>query len=142
MGNQYVKETSYNDLDKQHQIGFKEGRNEDGQTWKEDWETNDKKERWNYWVEEDKDGCNVKSGQWQEKIIDKKDQLIKGEKWCEIYYKDNDYWERKAESYVNYLGKQEVIKSGSLLFKNNRNVVDIEEWKEYSDGKLIKNKLN
>jgi hypothetical protein len=35
-----------------------------------------------------------------------------------------------------------VIKSGSSEFKNNRNVIDIEEWKEYSDGRIIKKKLN
>ena len=35
-----------------------------------------------------------------------------------------------------------VLKSGINEFKNNKNLTDIEEWKEYSNGLIIKKKLN
>ena len=34
------------------------------------------------------------------------------------------------------------MKSGFNEFKNNKNFRDIEEWREYSDGCIIKKKLN
>jgi hypothetical protein len=34
------------------------------------------------------------------------------------------------------------LKSGFNEFKNNKNFRDMEEWREYSDGCIIKKKLN
>jgi hypothetical protein len=104
MDGQYVKETIFKDLSQksgdesestQDFVGFKEGKNEHGQVWKEDWQKNVKGNyyRWNKYTEENKDGYVVKYGQWQES---KKGEFVTGEKWCEVYNQEHDYWERKA----------------------------------------------
>jgi len=66
------------------EIGFKEGRNELGQVWKEDWQRNEKAqyERSNKWTQEDKNGVNCKFGEWKEI---KKGEYIAQEKWSETY---------------------------------------------------------
>lgn len=70
------------------------------------------------------------------------------EKWCEVLNIHADYWERKAERYTNYLKNQAniidvvVLKSGYEEFKNNRNLADYEEWREYSDGRVIRKKVH
>ena len=35
-----------------------------------------------------------------------------------------------------------MLKSGYQEFKNNRNLVDMEEWREYSDGRVVRKKLH
>ena len=35
-----------------------------------------------------------------------------------------------------------ILKSGFNEFSNNKNFSDIEEWKEYSSGLIIKKKIN
>ena len=35
-----------------------------------------------------------------------------------------------------------LLKSGINEFRNNKNFSDVEEWKEYSDGMIIKKKIN
>lgn len=48
----------------QDYVGFKEGKNELGQVWKEDWQKNIKKNyyRWNHWTEEKTNSHNNKWG--------------------------------------------------------------------------------
>lgn len=61
---------------------------------------------------------------------------------------EQDYWERKAQKYTNHSKNSAniidvvLLKSGMNEFKNNRGYADIEEWKEFSDGRIIKKKLN
>jgi hypothetical protein len=74
--------------------------------------------------------------------------LITGEKWWEVLNLQEDYWERKSEKYTNHCGNQAniidlvVLRSGVNEYRNNRNFYDVEEWREYSDGRLIKKKFN
>ena len=71
-----------------------------------------------------------------------------GEKWCEVYNIQYDYWERKATKYTNHVKNSAniidvvLLKSGLNEFRNNKNFSDVEEWKEYSDGTIIKKKIN
>lgn len=70
------------------------------------------------------------------------------EKWCEVLNIHADYWERKAERYTNFIKNQAniidvvVLKSGYQEFKNNRSLTDLEEWREYSDGRVIRKKVH
>lgn len=71
-----------------------------------------------------------------------------GEKWCEVYNSEHDYWERKSQKYTNHQKNKEniidivLLKSGVNEFKNNNSFCEVEEWKEYSDGRIIKKKLS
>lgn len=147
MDNQYVKETNYIDVvgkALQHseggqsgstpkssqvvasdEIGFKEGRNEMGELWKEDWQRNERAQyyRWNYWTDANKYGQSIKHGEWQEV---KQGDYDAGEKWCEIYQPEGDYWEKKNHKYTNHTKNMAnvidvvIIKSGINEFRNNK----------------------
>lgn len=163
MDNQYARETVYRIVEKhgeadEHRkkrqeefqkvkLTFREGRNELGQQWQEDKQVNESKKysRWNFWSQESKDGFTNKWGQWRESS---QGELETCEKWCEVLNVHADYWERKAERYTNHIKNQAniidvvVLKSGYQEFKNNRNLVDMEEWREYSDGRVVRKKLH
>ena len=72
LDNLYEKETIYKDFsqksedqsDTQDFVGFKEGKNENGVIWREDWQKNSKNQyyRWNNYFEEDRDGYHIKYG--------------------------------------------------------------------------------
>lgn len=106
-----VKDITYTDVTPGHRpdpnlkVGEREGVNEDGQFWKEDWERNDVTGylRWNKMTEEGKhlryDGIDAKWGEWREQY---KGDPIHGERWTEMKKEEDDYWERKSERYTEY----------------------------------------
>lgn len=138
--------------------GEREGTNEHGQYWKEDWTSNERIGylRWSNMTQEFKhlrnDGFESKWGEWRE---EQRGQATIGERWTELYKEDDDYWERKSERYTEYAKKYindidnalemidhgpRIIRSGISDFKNNRNYLKAEHWEEYVDG-LLKKKI-
>ena len=65
----------------------------------------------------------------------------------ELYKEDDDYWERKSETYTEYqvrkpledievaidtvLEQPNLIRSGLTEFRNNRNYLYAEKWDEF-----------
>jgi hypothetical protein len=85
--------------------GEREGTNEHGQNWTEEWERNDVTgyKKWNKTTHESKhlrkDGFDSKWGEWREEF---KGEPINGERWTEMFKEEDDYWERKSERYTEY----------------------------------------
>ena len=85
--------------------GEREGKNQQGQVWKEDWQVNvvTGYKRWNKMTEEyphyRTDGFSSKWGEWRE---EQTGLPIQGERWVELLKEEDDYWERKSEKYTEY----------------------------------------
>ena len=131
--------------------GHREGNNEHGQYWKEEWMSNADKgiKRWSNHMQEHKDGCDNKWGEWRE---EKRGEENTGERWRELVNQGDGYWERKSEKYTEYAKKMvdnieeaidtvleapRMLRSGLNDYRNNRNYLWAEQWEEYIDGTLL-----
>ena len=93
------------------------------------------------------DGFESKWGEWRE---EQAGLPLQGERWMELFKEDDDYWERKSETYTEYqvrkpledieiaidtvLDQPNLIRSGLTEFRNNRNYLYAEKWDEFQDG--------
>ena len=150
------KETSFRETDASMVVdpnlvrGEREGRNQYGQFWKEDWQVNETTgyNRWNKMTQEYQhlrnDGFESKWGEWRE---EQAGLPLQGERWMELFKEEDDYWERKSEKFTEYqvrkpladletaletvLEQPNLIRSGLSEFRNNRNYLSAEKWDEF-----------
>jgi len=99
------KKIAQKELDKDYKTGKREGTNETGLHWKEEWAVNEKTghQRWSKMTHEPKhlrnDGFDAKWGEWREIFPGKE---ANGEKWTEMLKEEDDYWERRSEKYNDF----------------------------------------
>lgn len=150
------KETSFRETDSSLVVdpnfvrGEREGKNQYGQFWKEDWQVNTTTgyNRWNKMTQEYQhlrnDGFESKWGEWRE---EQAGLPLQGERWMELFKEDDDYWERNSEKYTEYqvrkpladigtaletvLEQPNLIRSGLSEYRNNRNYLYAEKWDEF-----------
>ena len=138
----------------------REGTNEHGEFWTEEVyinsKTNVKKQLKTSHQQQHlrDDGFDKKWGESREEYPG---QYSVGEKWEEMYKECDDYWQKTTERYEECVRKQgieqqrssslkqaepQLMRSGIIEFRNNRNFLNAEHWEEYVDGTLLKKIVN
>ena len=94
--------------------GHREGSNELGQFWKEEWQHNIVTgfKKWNKLTIEEKDNYEKKFGEFGEDIPG---EARHREDWKELTKKDEDYWEFKSEKSILYPSSSKLKKQISQI---------------------------